>query len=54
MPDDAISRALAILDKHPDIPSLPEDDDTPILPFVLGLLGIPYAPSDQDLPAQPD
>jgi len=52
---DAVSRAMAILDAHPDVPSLPEDDDTPILPIILGLLGIlPYAPSNPDLHPQPD
>ena len=47
---DAVSRAMAILDAHPDVPSLPEDDATPILPIILGLLGIPYVEeSDPDL-----
>lgn len=41
MREDSISRAMAILDAHPDVPSLPEDDATPILPIIFALLGIP-------------
>jgi hypothetical protein len=40
--DQRVSRALALIDAHPDVPSLPEDEAVPVLSIVFGILGIDH------------
>lgn len=40
--DQRVSRALALIDAHPDVPSMPEDEAVPVLSIVLTLLGIDH------------
>lgn len=40
--DQRVSRALALIDAHPDVPSQPEEEAVPILSIVLGILGIDH------------